>query len=65
MAQGPMASFSSKLEKGSASAIGKITFFTALFIFSFCAIPTVKVTRYFGLKGRSCIVKINFQHTKL
>ena len=41
-----------------------ITFFTALFIFSFCAYPTVKVTRYFGLNGRSCIFEIKYQHTK-
>jgi len=42
----------------------KITFLTALFMFSFCEMPTVKVTRYFGLKGRSCEFKYPCQQKK-
>jgi hypothetical protein len=37
------------------------TFFTALFMLSFCEIPTVKVTRYFGLNGRSWHSNIQYQ----
>jgi hypothetical protein len=43
----------------------KNTFFTALIIFCFCSTPTVKVTRYFGLKGRSYIFRIKYQQRML
>jgi len=35
------------------------TFFTAASIFFFCSYPTVKVTRYFGIKVKSCKQKFH------